>query len=77
MTQKKLDLIDIIEAEGLGEAKIRIYADILPLYASIDRRSCEDDALHACARYIHKHREHYMVWVAYEKALRREGSVRE
>ena len=74
MTQKKLDLIDIIEAAGLGDVKLRIYTDLLPLYAAIERRSNEDDALHACACYIHKHREHYMVWCKYERTIKSEGS---
>jgi len=74
-TEKKLDLIDIIEAAGLSSVKIRVYADILPLYAAIERRSCEDDALHACSRYIHKHIEHYRVWIKYDKIISDEGTL--
>jgi hypothetical protein len=74
MTEKRMDLIDIIESAGLSSVKVRVYADILPLYVSLERRSSEDDALHACSRYIHKHREHYMVWVRYEEAKKKEGT---
>ena len=76
MTDKnnKLDLIDIIEAAGLGAVRAWVYCDLLPLYASIERRSCEDDALHACSRYIHKHIEHYKVWIKYDKIISDEGT---
>jgi hypothetical protein len=74
MTEKRMDLIDIIESAGLGSVKVRVYADILPLYVSIERRSSEDDGLHACSRYIHKHIEHYKAWARYEEAVKKEGT---
>jgi hypothetical protein len=60
MQDKKLDLIDIIEMSGLSKERLHVYADILPLYAAIlQRTGKEDDALHACSRYLQARKELY------------------
>lgn len=76
MKGKKLDLIDIIEEAGLSDIKMKVYIDILPLYASIEQRTkSQDDALHHCARYLHKHRDHYQTLINYELRKKNEGSL--